>query len=561
MTSNSVTFLDQPTGSSSDVPLHGTGAESNEAQTHAPQVAQPRPVPETVQAIGEPLFRQRAIDAWRAASQLCRLIDQWYQWFGHLERTGDADPGLAMRMAEAVAVCVRALCALGVNMPTFSRTPFGELIKRFPHEPWALLEEPALRDPRCREEFVEALRRDDLLDDEECRNRIRALTQGEGWLDDLPSRRRVGELLQEGKWGEPHRAYLQRCLGSMLQSVAWQQSEDYRRRTRELLQASDPATLGPKPYSLGELQGELLGFLMMLETAPSVALSVPGPPRAESQSRNGPEGGQQLEQPTFAPKRVLNEPRTEESGAGLATEPRADAAGQGERAEKAASAHDLTGTERPECDPDLPTSGTGTAEERVRQYLDTSPNPGMAEARRITALTERKIRRTQAWKDYEEEALNAYLLKHPAASGKDVECAFGFSPAKTAGMKAWTAHMERTRASKPPRKVKERPLKDATVRARPDVRAVDPSKPVDQRDSIFQAVVEFADSDTRAALNRLSSPERDALVEHILNNSESDSQEWQGRENARALILEIAKSWLEDHEQEVREGNRKRRQG
>jgi hypothetical protein len=80
------------------------------------------------------------------------------------------------------------------------------------------------------------------------------LTQQEGWLDDLRSRRLVGELLQEGKWGEPQRAYLRYCLGSLLQRVAWQKDEDYRRRTRELLRASDPSTPWPNHYRLHKLQ-------------------------------------------------------------------------------------------------------------------------------------------------------------------------------------------------------------------------------------------------------------------------------------------------------------------
>jgi hypothetical protein len=256
---------------------------------------------------------------------------------------------------------------------------------------------------------------------------------------------------------------------------------------------------------------------------------------------------------------VLNAPRAAGIVAGLAAELQDGASDQSERAEEAASAHDRTGAECFEGDADLATPGKGTAEERVRQYLGTHPNPRIAEAQQITDLTEQKIRRTEAWKDHEEESLNAYLVDHAAATASDVEREFGFSPPKTVGMKAWTAHMERTRASKLPRKVRERPLKDATVRARQDERALDPSERVGQRDSIFRELVESADPDTRAALNRLSSPEQDALVEHILSNIESDFQEWQERENARALILEIVRSWLEDHEQEVREGNRKRR--
>jgi hypothetical protein len=161
-------------------------------------------------------------------------------------------------------------------MSTFNQASAQELLKRFPDEPWPTLEEPALREPLCRREFQEALERDDLLDDEQCRLQIRELMQVESWLDDVPRRRRIGQLLQQGKWGEPNRAYLQHCLGHLLQKVAWQQDEEYRKRTKELLAEADSDTLCPKPHSLGTLQGELGGFLQLLEASPTVAMSAPG---------------------------------------------------------------------------------------------------------------------------------------------------------------------------------------------------------------------------------------------------------------------------------------------
>src|SRR5262249_32252003 len=63
-----------------------------------PSLAQPRPLPESIQTIADPTLRQRATEAWRTASQLRRLMEQWETWFYQLERTGDADPGLALRM-------------------------------------------------------------------------------------------------------------------------------------------------------------------------------------------------------------------------------------------------------------------------------------------------------------------------------------------------------------------------------------------------------------------------------------------------------------------------------
>src|SRR5262249_13367627 len=63
-----------------------------------PQVTQPRPIPLSIESIADSAFRQRVADAWRAASQLRRLMEQWELWFHQLTTTGDADPGLALRM-------------------------------------------------------------------------------------------------------------------------------------------------------------------------------------------------------------------------------------------------------------------------------------------------------------------------------------------------------------------------------------------------------------------------------------------------------------------------------
>jgi hypothetical protein len=78
-----------------------------ERQIPTPQVAQAAPLPESINRILDPTARQRATDAWQAASQLRRLMEQWETWFHELQTTGDADPGLASRMAEAVIGTVK----------------------------------------------------------------------------------------------------------------------------------------------------------------------------------------------------------------------------------------------------------------------------------------------------------------------------------------------------------------------------------------------------------------------------------------------------------------------
>jgi hypothetical protein len=201
----------------------------------------------------------------------------------------------------------------------------------------------------------------------------------------------------------------------------------------------------------------------------------------------------------------------------------------------------------------------GTAEALVRQYLAVHPNPQFDEAKQITGLTEQRIRRTQAWKDHEENLLDEYLRSHPDAETPDVEREFGFSPSKTVGMAAWSAHMERKEASKPPRKIKERPLRDATAKCRPDENAVDPHKPVEVRDELFRAILEKAVPDTRGHLNRLSQVERDGLLDHLLSTVEFDAFDGLDRDRILTTALEVTESWLENHEQEIRERNRKDR--
>jgi hypothetical protein len=97
------------------------------------KMPEPRPIPKAIETIGDSSFRQQATDAWRAASQLRRLMELWGVWLHQLETTGDADPGLAaVDMPEAVSACLKALYTLGANVPTIQRTPMQQLRERFP---------------------------------------------------------------------------------------------------------------------------------------------------------------------------------------------------------------------------------------------------------------------------------------------------------------------------------------------------------------------------------------------------------------------------------------------
>jgi hypothetical protein len=234
-----------------------------------PAVAAAWPIPESIKSIPDAALKQRATDAWRAASQLRSVRDQWTKWFLELEQTGDADPGLAMRMAETVAVCVRALCDLRVDLPTFRQASPDDLLTRFPRAPWPFLEPPELKNPGWRRDIEALLRRDDVLEDSEPRRQIREAIRAAEWIDNLECRKRVGELLHQVDCQPEARLWLHH-IGETLQSVSWQKDPVYRRQTAELLRAD----------VWNPLQGELLGFMQKLQVAPSTALisAPPAPP-------------------------------------------------------------------------------------------------------------------------------------------------------------------------------------------------------------------------------------------------------------------------------------------
>jgi hypothetical protein len=200
-----------------------------------------------------------------------------------------------------------------------------------------------------------------------------------------------------------------------------------------------------------------------------------------------------------------------------------------------------------------------TAELLVRQYLKTHPHPQIDEAKRSTSLSENKIRRTQAWKNYENETLDDHLQRHPDANTSDLQREFGFSAAKTVGMDAWKAHRERIEAAKPPRKVRERPLTDDMAICRPDERTVEPHVRVDHRDQLFRTILENADSDTRGQMHRLPLAEREMLLDHVVRSVEDTAFDGSDKERTLAIVLEVARSWLEVREQEKRECGRKGR--
>ena len=68
----------------------------------------PSPTPFTIREVSDPVVRQRAIDLYRNASHLHRLISRQRSWFLELKQNGTADLPLAIRLNWAIEASVRA---------------------------------------------------------------------------------------------------------------------------------------------------------------------------------------------------------------------------------------------------------------------------------------------------------------------------------------------------------------------------------------------------------------------------------------------------------------------
>jgi hypothetical protein len=199
-----------------------------------------------------------------------------------------------------------------------------------------------------------------------------------------------------------------------------------------------------------------------------------------------------------------------------------------------------------------------TNAELVRKFLDAHKNARVEEVTQATGLTEQKVRRTREWKAHEESQLHEFLQTHPDATTTDVERIFCFSPQKTVGMAAWKAHMTRKAAVKPPSTIKERPLTDDIARNRPDNTSQDPSDVPALRDSIFRLLIENCDPKTKSDLHRLSAPDREELIDHLLEQVEVDGPKSPQGSQAVEIMVELTKSWLDDREQDRRRDSHNR---
>jgi hypothetical protein len=108
--------------------------QPNKSKPDWDRVPEPRPIPQSILDVNDPILRQRASDLFRNASRLFHLIDRQETWFHELKANGNADPTLAIRLGWEITACVRALVGLGVF-----NGPADQILALFPEPPSGVL--------------------------------------------------------------------------------------------------------------------------------------------------------------------------------------------------------------------------------------------------------------------------------------------------------------------------------------------------------------------------------------------------------------------------------------
>jgi hypothetical protein len=203
-----------------------------------------------------------------------------------------------------------------------------------------------------------------------------------------------------------------------------------------------------------------------------------------------------------------------------------------------------------------PQPGELTREQLVAQFTAENKEVLIDDAVSATRLSENQIQRTQAWKDHEDRLLDRFLQSNPHCNTTDVQREFGFSPSKTIRMPAWKRHCARREVERSQRPIKTRPLTRDILQSRPDEKSLPQEPNEDARDRIWRWLLENADQGTKGVLHRLTEADREALLDHLLTNAEISALEGGDQENAISLVLAVCQTWLEQHEQEVRNEKR-----
>lgn len=95
----------------------------------------------------------------------------------------------------------------------------------------------------------------------------------------------------------------------------------------------------------------------------------------------------------------------------------------------------------------------------------------------------------------------------------------------------------------------ERPLTRQMRERRPDDRTAGPEKQPENQDQLFWQVLQAAEPAQQARLNKLTASEQQLLIDHLVETVTAD--ELQGNDAAErvGILVELAQSWLDDHEQ------------
>ena len=73
-----------------------------------------------------------------------------------------------------------------------------------------------------------------------------------------------------------------------------------------------------------------------------------------------------------------------------------------------------------------------------------------------------------------------------------------------------------------------------------------------RRDSLFRALVENAECNTKAELNRLNETDRGMLLDHVIAQCDTPELDVTDQSRAVKMALLVAQSWFEQREQDLR---------
>jgi hypothetical protein len=188
----------------------------------------------------------------------------------------------------------------------------------------------------------------------------------------------------------------------------------------------------------------------------------------------------------------------------------------------------------------------------VAEFLSQQQEKQIDAAMQQTGLTAAQIRRTSSWKRHEDGLLRDFLRQQPQATTRDIERALGWSPAKTARMRPWKKQQAHIRAARGERPIKERLLSARITHVRGDRKGSDPATAAEQREDVFEALVQHADPAIARQLRALADSDRQLFLEHVISSTDGEAFRTRSAANQQAILREVTQSWLDDHQQQRR---------